>query len=389
MLDAYRTILSRPGTALFSGTGLVARLPMSMVGLGIVLLVSDATDSYGLAGAITATYLTTNAVLSVVQGRLLDRLGQAPVLAGEAVIFCVGLGMMAVSVQFAWPRPWTFGLAAIAGVTVPAIGGCVRARWSHVLSQPTEVHTAYALESVLDEVVFIVGPILVTALATAWHPLAGLGAAILAAFVGTLAFAAQKATQPPANRGGSLTRPESRLPWVRVVAIGLVALSLGALFGSAEVSTVAFTEELDQKRYAGALLALWAAGSLIAGVITGAIRFRQGPASQLRLGTAALAATMAPLPFIDNIWVMSGSLFVGGFAVAPTLIATMSLTEQTVPGGRLTEGMAIVHTGIAAGVAVGAAASGVLIDSHGASLGFFVSLAAGAVAALGAQTSPR
>ncbi len=389
MLATYRTILSRPGTALFSGTGMVARLPMSMVGLGIVLLVSDATNSYGFAGAVTASFLATNAILSVAQGRLLDRLGQAPVLAVEAIVFCASLGLMAVSVQLAWPRPVTFALAVIAGATVPAIGGCVRARWSHVLSDPGEVHTAYALESVLDEVVFITGPILVTALATAWHPLAGLGSAILAAFVGTLAFAAQRATQPSPTRGGSLGRPAVPLRWAGVASIALVALSLGALFGSAEVSTVAFTEELGVKRYAGALLALWAAGSLIAGIITGTVRFSRGPASQLRWGTLGLAVAMAPLPFIGNAWVMAGALFVGGFAVAPTLIATMSLTEQTVPGARLTEGMAVVHTGIAAGVAVGAAASGVLIDKHGASIAFLVSVAAGTLAALSAQTTPR
>jgi predicted MFS family arabinose efflux permease len=137
------------------------------------------------------------------------------------------------------------------------------------------------------------------------------------------------------------------------------------------------------------LLAFWALGSLLAGVITGAIHWTRGPSARLKVGTAALAASMAPLGLIDAVWLMAAALFVAGFAIAPSLIATMSLVEQSVPSARLTEGMAFIHTGLAAGLAPGAALSGVVVDAAGSSPAYLVSAGAGVIAALAAQTLPR
>ena len=169
----------------------------------------------------------------------------------------------------------------------------------------------------------------------------------------------------------------------------MVALALGSLFGAAEVTTVAFAEEHGVPGMTGVLLALWALGSLLAGVITGAIHWTRGPSTRLKVGTAALAASMAPLGLIDAVWLMGAALFVAGFAIAPSLIATMSLVEQSVPSARLTEGMAFIHTGLAAGLAPGAALSGVVVDAAGASPAYLVSAGAGVIAALAAQTLPR
>src|SRR5688572_22613189 len=80
MLSSYRRILAVPGALLFSATGLVARLPLSMESLGIVLLVVAETGSYGLAGSLAAATTIANAIASIVQGRYLDRLGQPRVL---------------------------------------------------------------------------------------------------------------------------------------------------------------------------------------------------------------------------------------------------------------------------------------------------------------------
>ncbi|MCB0908187.1 MAG: MFS transporter [Nocardioidaceae bacterium] len=389
MLDPYRRVLARPGALTFSVSGLVARLPLSMVGLGIVLLVSATSGSYAVAGSVSAAYVVTNATLALPQGRLLDRVGQRVVLVPLVLVFAAALSVMAVSAYAEWPIVTTYVTAGIAGAALPAIGACVRARWSHVLTAPADVHTAYALESVFDEVVFISGPILVTVLATAWHPLAGLGTAVVAAVIGTVVLAAQRSSEPPAHPRHDQTGAAVAMPWRAMAAIGVVCLALGMLFGSAEVITVAFSEELGVKSLSGLLLALWAAGSLVAGVVTGAVHWRMGPGQRLRYGTAALALAMSPLFLIGSIPAMAVALFVGGFAVAPTLIATNSLTEATVPRARLVEGMAIVHTGIAAGVAPGAAIAGLLIDGYGASVAYLLPLVAGAIAAAAAQVTPR
>src|SRR4051794_9847649 len=111
MFDRYRRILSVPGALRFSGSALVARLPIAMVTIGIVLLVTHAGRSYALAGAMSAVYLLAAAVLAIPQARLVDRLGQAPVLTVAAVVFGVGLAAFVAVIQTGGPD-WLAFLSA-------------------------------------------------------------------------------------------------------------------------------------------------------------------------------------------------------------------------------------------------------------------------------------
>jgi MFS family permease len=357
--------------------------------LGIVLLVVGVTDSYGYAGALAGATTVANAAATVIQGRAIDRLGQRRVLPALICLWGLALAALVVSVHGEWPRWTAFALAAAVGLMLPPVGTCVRARWSHVLDEPRQVQTAYALESVVDEAVFITGPILVTFLATAWDPVAGLAVAVVAGVGGTLFLAAQRATEPPGHPRIEAVEDRPRMPWRTVVPLTVVAMALGSLFGSAEVTTVAFAQEAGHEGVTGLLLALWALGSLLAGVITGAIQWKGGPSLRLKVGTVALALGMAPLALIEPVWLMGAALFLAGFAIAPSLIATLSSVEQAVPSARLTEGMSFIHTGLSAGLAPGAALSGVVVDAAGASPAYLVSVGAGVVAALAAQTLPR
>jgi len=390
MLDSYRRILSVPGALPFSAAAMVARMPISMVGLGIVLLVEQATGSYGKAGAVSAVYVAASAGFAVVQGRLLDRLGQARVLVPLALVFGGALGLLVVLVRLGWAPPAWYLLAAVTGAALPSAGSCVRARWSHALQrEPAQLQTAFALEAVVDEAVFIVGPILVTLLATSVSPVAGLGTALATGTAGSLLLAGQRATEPPPRPAEQPGDTPSRLPWATLVPLLAVVVALGAALGAAEVVTVAFAEERGSQGYSGPLLALWAFGSLLAGLVTGAVHWRRGPADRLRFGALGLFASMCPLPWIDPIPLMGVVLFLGGFAIAPSLIAATSVIERSMPPGRLTEGMALLHTGIVAGVAPGAAVAGRVIDAAGSSTAYLVAVAAGLVAALAAQALPR
>ena len=389
LLTSYRRVLAVPGALLFSATGLVGRLPISMAGLGIVFLVQAGTDSYAVAGAVSATYMAANAVCAILQGRFVDGWGQGRVLGALAVAFGLGVTLLGVAVEADWPRWVTYLAAALSGATLPTVGNAVRARWTHVLDGGADLQTAFALESVVDEMVFIVGPILVTVLATAIDPLLGLAAAGAAGTLGSLAFAAQRRTEPPAQPHHHSLGVRPALPWRTVVPLVAGCAALGVLFGAAEVTTVAFADEHGNKGYAGGLLALWALGSLLAGLITGAIRWRRPTAYRVRAGAVGMACAMAPLALVGSIPLMAVFLFIGGFAIAPTMVAAFSLTQEVVPPSRLNEGMAILQTGIVAGVAPGAALSGVVVDASGASAAYLVSLGAGIAAALAAQAIPR
>ena len=387
MFTRYRAVLGRPGAFRFSATAMVARLPISIDTLGIVLLVTGLGRSYGLAGALTATYTIANGLMAIGQGRLLDRLGQARVLPVVGSLFGVAIVALMVSLQSGWPDLAAFTAAAVAGAAYPPIGSCVRARWSYVLAgEATAIQTAYALESIIDEAIFIVGPTVATVLATTWRPWAGLAIALVSGVGGSLYLATQRRTQPhPHPRGGtSGARPP--MPWRSVLPLAVVCLALGSMFAAAEVATVAFSGEQGAKSYAGVLLALWALGSLLAGLVTGTLLWTRPAVFRVQVGSVALALVMLPLTFVGSMVVMGMALFVAGIAIAPTLIATMTATEQMVPGSRLTEGIAIMHTGIAAGLAPGAALAGLVIDAHGASAAYLVAFGAGVVAALAGLT---
>jgi MFS family permease len=395
----YRRVLTLPGALAFSLSGLVARFPISMVSLGIVLLVSTRTGSYSLAGSVSAAYLVSSAVFAVLQARLIDRLGQRTVLPVAAAAFATGLLATMVAVEIDAGAPWPHLFAALAGAGQPQIGSSVRARWSYLVEDKRELHTAFAFEAVVDETVFIVGPALVTVLATTVHPLAGLVTAILAAVVGTAVLVSQRRTEPPPSRAGVALEGHQGphldvrgMPWRVMGPLIGCAFLMGVLLGGAEVATVARSDELGATSRAGLMLALWALGSLLSGVATGALPLRVPNPVRFRWGTLALGLLMLPLPFVDSFVMLGLFLFLSGFAISPTLIASFAWIEEVVPPARLTEGITLFTTGLAAGLAPGAALVGLVVDASGAASSYWVSVAAGVVGAgvalLTRSTSP-
>lgn len=380
MITTYRRVLGLPGAFAFSASGLVARLPISMVSLGIVLLVSTRTGSYTLAGAVSASYLIANAAFAILQARLVDRLGQSRVLPWTIGVFGIGLALMMLAVEADRGTPWPHLFAAISGAAQPQIGSCVRARWSRLVPDRSQLQTAFAFEAVVDEAVFMIGPTLVTLLATTVHPLAGLGAALVAGVGGTAALVMQRRTEPPPVLAGPV-RDVGPMGWAVLGPLTACAFALGILFGGAEVATVAFSEELGAKSVSGVLLAIWALGSLLSGLATGALELKAPNATRFRWGLLTLALLMTPLPFVEGFLLLGVMLFLAGFAISPTLIASVAWIEETVPAGRITEGITVVTTGLAAGVAPGAAVVGVVIDRAGASAAYWVPAVAGLVGA--------
>lgn len=378
MMRTYREVLSRPGAALFSATAAIARLPLSMLGLGIVLLVSARTGSYAQGGTVAAAYVLAAAAFGPWQGRLADRLGQAPVLRAVGLIYAGGITLTLVSIDAGWPTPWPHLCAAVAGLGTPQTGSMVRARWAHSVEHRGQLHTAFSIEAVLDEVVFVVGPVLVTFLTLQVSEYSGLIVAAIAATLGSWALAAQHRTEPPIVAHSSGQRVP--IAWHLLGPVVAMCLGLGVLFGSTEVIVVAFTTAHGHRGASGAVLAIWAAGSLLAGVVVGASAQPRDPLVRLRWSILALALLFVPLLFLPGIPWLAVGMFLAGVMISPTLIAAVNLIERDVPSSRLTEALTWTTTGMAVGVAPGAAIAGWTVDHHGASAGFVVPLAAGLVA---------
>ncbi|GAA1428613.1 MFS transporter [Microlunatus lacustris] len=390
-LRTYGAVLADPAARAFSAAGLVARLPIAMTGIGIVLLISLSTGSFGLAGVVTATATLAGAVSAPLWGRTIDRLGQAPVLVTAAAIWSVSLAALVVAVESGWPLPAVLAAAVGVGLGFSSAGSAVRARWSHRLQGSPLLDTAFAVEAVLDEVIFIVGPVLVTFLATAVDPALALGVAGVVGLAGALTLAAQRGTEPPRRPRRSTDAPTARIDLAALAPVVVASVALGIVFGGMEVVVVAFATEADVLAYAGAILMAWAAGSLVSGVLTGTVVWRRSPAARFRVGALCLAVSLVPLPFVHEPVLVAGLLVLSGMAIAPTLIASVAVTQAAVPSTRLTEALGWTSTGLAGGLAAGAAGLGALIDAGGAALGFWGVVAAGvllALAALGVRSRP-
>ena len=388
MLKPYRELFTAPGAWAFSLAGFVARMPISMISIGIVLLVSNTTGSYGTAGAVSATSAFVTALAGPQIARLVDRLGQAQVALPALAVFGASMVIFLSCAETGAPV-WTLYLTAgVAGASMPNIGALVRARWAALYTGTSRLHTAYSLESTIDEVIFIIGPVLTTVLATQVNRLAGLIAVLAFAVTGTLALMAQRSTQPP-HSGAGRSHGEAAIRGGGVRVLMIVFTALGCLFGAMEITVVGFATERGERPYAGLVLAVYALGSCLAGIGYGAVHLRSPLHRRFLVGVACMSVGIVGLPFIGSLPGLALMFFVAGFAISPTLISGFALMESLVRPGQLTEGLTWLSTGILLGVTLGTALAGRLIDEVGASRAFSLPVVSGAVAAVAAYAGAR
>ncbi|MDX3538047.1 MFS transporter [Streptomyces sp. MB09-01] len=381
MPSPYRAIFAAPGTKGFSAAGLIGRLPISMVGVGILTMISEITGRYAMASALTGTLALAAAVIGPQVSRLVDQYGQRRVLRPATLVSVAAVTGLLLAAAYGLPDWTLFVCAAVAGC-VPSVGSMIRARWTVIYrDSPRELHTAYSFESVVDEVCFIFGPILAIGLSTTWFPEAGPLIAAVCLMVGVWLLTAQSSTEPaPHPRDKTVERTSAlRSPGLQVLTATFVAT--GAIFGSIDVATLAFAEEQGSKSSASFVLAVWALGSCLAGIVFGLLHLKGRTERRWVLGVCAMAVSMIPLLLAGNLPILAVALFVSGLAIAPTMITTMALIEAHVPHAKLTEGMTWISTGLAVGIALGSSVTGWVVDAAGARTGYVVSISAGVAAA--------
>ncbi|MEP7161550.1 MAG: MFS transporter [Dermatophilaceae bacterium] len=375
MLRLYGELFSIRGAVAFSVTGLLSRLPISQFNIAIILLISATTGSYGLAGQVAGAAALAGAIGMPPIARLVDRLGQARVTRPVIVVGATAWCGFAYAVGQDWPT-WTwFALAVVGGVCGPNMGAMVRARWVHVLPDATLQRRAFAWESSLDEIVFVIGPPLAAFLATSIAPQAGVLVAAAILVGGGWAFTAQKSTEPPPAadrpRGGKrgLLSPA-------FVAVAGVFFCCGTMFGAIDVIAIAFADERGSRAVAGGLLAAVAVGSLCSGLAFGVLSLPRSVGAQFVSASCVPSVLMPLLLLAGNLWQLALLLFLCGFAIAPILITATMLVERLVPPWSLTEGLTWTVTALVGGVTLGAALGGYLSDVVGPHQAFWLSSAA-------------
>jgi MFS family permease len=384
--SSYLAILRLPQARPLVLASLVGRLSFATGPLGLVLFVQHATGSFAQAGAVSAAVALFSGLLAPVRGRLVDRYGQRRCLPPLAAVFAASLvGIVAVARPGPAGIAATVGLAAAAGAAAPPLGASMRVLWISLVGQGPKLQTAYALDAVLDELLFVAGPLLIGGLATVFDPASGPLTSAGLAVAGTLGFVASPVSKaytgsrtPPAGRtgwAGALSRPG-----MRTLALSLTGV--GAAVGIWEIGLVGAARQGGSTEAAGLLLAAWAAASVVGGLWYGARTWRRSAGQRYLILLALLAVACAPMAATGSPLALGAVVALVGLVLAPLESSAYVLAAELAPPGTLTESGTWMTTAINVTAAVGIAAAGALVDRAGVSVTLAIAWACVAVGLL-------
>ena len=377
-------LVHTPGAQRLFAISLVARLPLVMLSIGLLVHAQHLTGSFAAAGVVAAAYAVSLGVGGPLLGQLVDRRGQAVVLLASAGAEAALLVAVALA-PLGTPVALLVALAGAIGLATPPLGACVRALFAALVTDSGALRAAYAVDATASEFTWIAGPPLALGVGALWSTGAALAGAGLTLLVGTAAFAAQPASRAwlpaPAGerpRGGSLQAPAMR-------TLVIVLVLVGVLFGTVEVAVTAAAKGLAGTTAAAPLLGLWGAGSLSGGMLAARLGGGAPSAPGLVLVLAALAAGhLFLVAAAGSLFALGAVLFVAGMAIAPAYATVYAMVEHAAPAGTVTEAFAWLATAVAIGAALGAASGGTVVDSAGPAAAFAVAGGAGALALLAA-----
>lgn len=384
----YRALLALPGAPALLVNGLIGRLPTSMLPVTIVIAGERASGSYAVGGAASAGFSLAAALAAPVTGRLVDRRGQRRagrlLLIAALVALAALIGVVVSGTLVALIVP----LSVLAGATLPNVGTYSRVRWGSLVSGG-DVETAQALESLNDEVNFLVGPAAGAILAASVGPTAPLVAATAAAAVGTLAVTASRVPEPtraaPDTPGvadaadtvnatdaaaSATTAPAPRARRSRVerldrAALVAVLVGLGMALNGVLVAVVATSEALGRPGLASVVFALNSGASLATALVVGRLRFRMLPRRRITIAVVVFGVTLVPFALVDSVVGFALAGLLAGAAIAPTFIQVNAHVATTTEPGRTTEAFSWISATVGVGLAIGAAVTGAAIDRVG------------------------
>ncbi|HET9143856.1 MFS transporter [Actinophytocola sp.] len=382
-LADYRTALSTPGARMPVITALLARLPVAMVGLSLLLYVQRMTGSFATAGLVSAGVLTGVAVGSVVQGRVMDRLGPTRPLIATSALFGVAVVAGVLAIERHASTLVMVGLAVAIGMTQPTVGSASRALWTRLLPPGSARMAAYTYEAISMEVFFILGPAIAGLLIVAPWPGTGVVAGSVAMLLGGVGFALSPAVRQ--QRGGDPTESHVGLlgalssPGMRTVA--LAAFGFGLTIGFIEVAVPAAATHAGHAPYGGLMLALCSVSSVIFGILYAARPWPRPLGLRMPVLLAGFALLIAPLAIPSGLLGLALLLLVTGLLITPQATAHSAALEQVAPRGTVTEAFGWVITSVTFGLAIGQSTSGALVEQAGTGAAFLASSLAGLVIA--------
>ena len=385
-MSAYLRLLAVPRMAPLFAAMLLARLPIGINGLAIVLFLRAHDESFTVAGAAAGGIALGSGLAAPFNARLVDRFGVL-IMPGLAALHATGLfALLALGSSGAAPA-LLVGCAFLAGIAMPPTSSVLRAQYPRLLGHdPALVQGAFALDSVLTELLFVLGPLLTAVLVALADPGAPLVVSAGAVVTGAIAFVA--ALPPELRTRGAADRPRAgklgalRSPGIRTLVLSM--LPVGAALGAIEVALPAFADGEGDPELAGVLIAIWSIASAAGGLVYGA-RSRRSPLADVHLRMAILVPiSLLPLALATSPALMALLVIPAGLFVAPLIATRNELAGTVAPLGAETEAYSWPLTALVSGVALGAAGAGAIADASGWRPAV---LAAAAAAGLGATVA--
>lgn len=361
-LTRYAALLERSELRRTIVASVIGRLPIGILGLAILLATQAATGSFGQAGAVAACYLAGLAAMAPVLGRLIDKTGPARVLLACAALFPATLVALVASLRLDAPAWTTFALAALAGAGFPPITVCLRTFLRQKLADEAQLATAYSLESVLIEIIFIIGPMLVAMFVAYLSASAAVLFAAACGFVGTLLFLRAPVLahwRIERRQASSLIGPLSVRGFVPLLA---VILAYSGAFGLLEIGVTAYAAEAGRPALAGLILGLMSVGSAFGGLAYGSRGWRLPLPKQFALMLLLMGVGIAVLAVIGSVALFVVLGVIAGIVMAPALIIQSMLVAKTAPAQYATEAFTWSTSCLLTGVGLGLAAGGFLLE---------------------------
>ncbi|GAB3817852.1 MFS transporter [Kribbella italica] len=378
---SYGSVLRTPGAWKFFLAAAPARIGIAMTGLGIVWLVHGSTGSYAVAGTVTGGFAVAEALAGPQVARLIDRYGQTRMLPITLLLHAAAVALLITLTTSHQPQSMLIAAGVLAGGTLPQVGAQTSARWACALRGKPGLNTAFALEALSTGVAFMVGPALIGTVSSLTTPVAGSALATGLLVAGGLSLAVQRSTAPPAARAQD-RESSARLVHKGFLALVATSVGMGLFFGSMQVSVTAFAVDNGSPSLAGPLYAITSLVSLVSGLAYGAKHWPMQPAKQFVLALTVLTISTIPLLLASNPLALGLALALPGLAIAPIQTLSAVITEREVEPSVLTQAFTWLNSGGAAGVALGAAFAGHVVDGHSAQQGFALALAAAVTATL-------
>ena len=349
-------------------------MPIAMDTIAIILFVHSVDKRYSIAGALTGVAALTTVISIPLWAKAADRLGQRRVLLTAVPIRVSAFIVFILLVKNGAPV-WSWFVAIFVAESASlSIGSMTRRRWMNMIPEKESdlLSTSYVFESFLDEIIYILGPVITTAVVTAIAPVAGIILGIVFLLIGAPLIAFHRMSDPGIHPQEPGVKAKSVMRNKKLQAIAIPLTIAGGSFSATNISVVAFTDERGAKAAAGILLGVWALGGAVSAFINGAIRWKISHGSRYLGYLTGMTLVAFSFPFISNMYLLGLALFLQGLCIAPLLPNGLSLITKSIPASQMTQAISLATAGIPLTGALASFVSGQLIDNYGARAGLWL-----------------